>query len=103
MPEPLVVNIPHRLGKDEALRRIKAGLGRARTEFARLLTIEDETWSGDRLSFRVAALGQRAQGTIDVYEQAVRLEVTLPWLLAKFAHAVQRVIGQKGQLMLEKK
>jgi hypothetical protein len=24
-------------------------------------------------------------------------------LLARFAHAVQRVIGQKGQLMLEKK
>jgi hypothetical protein len=33
----------------------------------------------------------------------VRLEVTLPWLLARFAHAAQRVIGQKGQLMLEKK
>jgi hypothetical protein len=33
----------------------------------------------------------------------VRLEVTLPWLLARFAQAAQRVIGQKGQLMLEKK
>ena len=48
------------------------------------------------------ASGQRAAGFIDVYEGAVRLEVTLPWLLAKFAHAAQRVIGQKGQLMLEK-
>ncbi len=103
MSEPLVVTIPHRLGKDEALRRIKDGLGRARGEFASLLTFEDETWSGDRLAFRVAALGQRAAGFIDVYEQAVRLEVTLPWLLAKFAHAVQRVIGHKGQLLLEKK
>jgi hypothetical protein len=103
MPEPLIVNIPHRLGKDEALRRIKDGLGRGRAEFARLLTIEEETWTGDRLTFSVKALGQRASGTIDVYEQAVRLEVTLPWLLAHFAHAAQRVIGQKGQLMLEKK
>jgi hypothetical protein len=33
----------------------------------------------------------------------VRLEVVLPWLLARFAQAAQRVIGQKGQLMLEKK
>jgi hypothetical protein len=31
------------------------------------------------------------------------VEVTLPWLLARFAHAVQRVVGQRGQLMLEKK
>src|SRR5450631_1545718 len=103
MPEPLIVTIPHRLGKDEALRRIKDGLARAKTEFARLLTLEEEAWTGDRLSFRVSALGQRVAGFIDVYEGAVRLEVTLPWLLAHFAHAVQRVIGHKGQLMLEKK
>ncbi|HKS86445.1 MAG TPA: polyhydroxyalkanoic acid system family protein [Pseudolabrys sp.] len=103
MSEPLVVVIPHRLGKDEALRRIKEGLGRAKTEFAWLLSFEDENWAGDRLAFRVAALGQRAWGTIDVYEAGVRLEVTLPWLLARFAHAAQRVIGQKGQLMLERK
>ena len=31
------------------------------------------------------------------------LSFTLPWLLAKFAAAAQRVIGQKGTLMLENK
>jgi putative polyhydroxyalkanoic acid system protein len=103
MSEPLVVVIPHRLGKDEALRRIKDGLGRARAEFGWLLSLEEEVWSGDRLTFRVTALGQHASGIIDVYEAGVRFEVTLPWLLARFAHAAQRVIGQKGQLMLEKK
>ena len=103
MSEPLVVVIPHRLGKDEALRRIKDGLGRARAEFGWLLSLEEEVWSGDRLTFRITALGQHASGIIDVYEAGVRLEVTLPWLLARFAHAAQRVIGQKGQLMLEKK
>lgn len=103
MSEPLVVVIPHHLGKDEALRRIKDGLGRARAEFGWLLSLEEEVWSGDRLTFRVTALGQHAFGIIDVYEAGVRLEVTLPWLLARFAHAAQRVIGQKGQLMLQKK
>ena len=103
MSEPLIVVIPHRLGKDEALRRIKAGIGRAKSEFAWLLSLEEEVWTDDRLSFRVTALGQRASGFIDVYEAGVRLEVTLPWLLARFAQAAQRVIGQKGQLMLEKK
>jgi hypothetical protein len=103
MSEPLVVVISHHLGKDEALRRIKDGLGRARAEFGWLLSLEEEVWSGDRLTFRVTALGQHAFGIIDVYEAGVRLEITLPWLLARFAHAAQRVIGQKGQLMLEKK
>jgi hypothetical protein len=103
MSEPLIVVIPHRLGKDEALRRIKDGIGRAKTEFAWLLSLEEEAWTDDRLSFQVAALGQRVSGFIDVYETGVRLEVTLPWLLARFAQAAQRVIGQRGQLMLEKK
>src|SRR4029078_7361161 len=103
MSEPLVVLLPHRRGKDEALRRIKDGLGRAKGEFAWLLSIDQDVWTGDRLSFRASALGQTATGFIDVYEANVRVEVTLPWLLARFAHAAQRVIGQKGQLMLEKK
>lgn len=103
MSEPLVVTIPHRLGKDEALLRIKDGLGRAKGEFAWLLALEQEIWEGDRLTFIAKALGQRASGTIDVYDAGVRLEVTLPWLLARFAHAVQRVVGHKGTLMLEKK
>jgi len=103
MSEPLVVMIPHRLGKDEAVRRIKDGLSHAKVEFGHLITIEEQSWSGDRLTFRVKSLGQRASGIIEVYDGAVRLEVTLPWLLARFAHAAQRIIGQKGQLLLQKK
>lgn len=103
MSEPLVVTIPHRLGKAEALARIKTGIGRAKGEFAYLLRIDNDAWEGDRLTFATSALGQHAHGTIDVYDSGVRLEVTLPWLLARFAHAVQRVVGQRGQLMLEKK
>jgi hypothetical protein len=103
MTEPLIVTIPHRLGKDEAARRIRDGLGRAKGEFAHLIHIEADSWEGDRLQFAASALGQHAHGFIDVYDGAVRLEVTLPWLLAQFAHAAQRVVGQRGQVLLEKK
>ena len=103
MSEPLVVTIPHRLGKDEAAARIKAGLSRAKGEFAHLIRIDNDSWEGDRLTFAASALGQHAHGVIDVYDSGVRLEVTLPWLLARFAHAVQRVVGQKGMVLLEKK
>lgn len=103
MTEPLVVVIPHRLGKDEAARRIKEGVARAKGEFAHLIRIDNDAWEGDRLSFAASALGQHAHGVIDVYDGAVRLEVTLPWLLARFAQAVQRVVGQRGRGLLGKK
>lgn len=103
MSEPLVVSIPHRLGREEALRRLKSGLGSVRTNFSHLLTIQEERWTGDRLQFRVSALAQVASGTIDVADDHVRLEVTLPWLIAKFAEKLTPVLRKQGTLMLEKK
>ena len=35
MAEPLVVSIPHQLGREEAVRRIKSGFGGAKAHFAR--------------------------------------------------------------------
>ena len=103
MSAPLVVSIPHRLGRDEALRRLKNGLGRARTDFSHLMSVEEEVWEGDRVKFRVRALGQSAGGTIDVFEDQLRLEVTLPWLLAKITERLVPAIRKEGTLLLEKK
>jgi hypothetical protein len=55
------------------------------------------------MDFWVRALGQVAAGNVRVGEQDVRLEVTLPWLLQKFAHAVQRAVEGRGRILLEKK
>jgi hypothetical protein len=103
MSKPIVVSIPHRLGKDEAIRRLKSGLGKMRTNYGHLLAVQEETWNGDRLLFQVSALGQAAAGIIDVADDHVRLEVTLPWLLAKLAEKIQPMIRKEGTLMLEKK
>jgi hypothetical protein len=103
MSRPLLVSIPHRLGKQEATRRLRSGLGDARANYARLFTIEDESWSGDCVQFRVRALGQSADGKIDIFDDHVQLEVTLPWLLARFAEAIAPAIRKQGTLMLEKK
>jgi hypothetical protein len=103
MVQPLVVSIPHRLGKEEAIRRMKAGLGSVKNQYGQMLQVNEEIWSGDRLAFRVTALKQQASGTIDVADDHVRLEVTLPWLLAGLAHGAQAMIRERGNRMLEKK
>jgi hypothetical protein len=103
MSKPLVVSIPHRLGKEEAIRRLKSGLAEIRTRFTQVFTISDETWDGSHLQFRISALGQTVSGTIDVAEDNVRLELYLPWLLAKLAETLQPLIRREGTLMLEKK
>lgn len=102
MSAPLVVSIPHRLGREEATRRLKGGLTRAASSFP-VLNVDEERWDDDHMSFRVHALGQVASGHIDVAEDHVRLEVTLPWLLQRFAQMAQRAIRDRGALLLGKK
>jgi Putative polyhydroxyalkanoic acid system protein (PHA_gran_rgn) len=102
MSAPLVVSIPHRLGREEATRRLKAGLTRAASSMP-VLKVEEERWEDDRMIFRVRALGQAASGHLDVADDHVRLEVTLPWLLQRFAQAAQVAIRNRGNLLLTKR
>jgi len=103
MSKPVVVTIPHQLGKEEALRRLQGGMGRLRSQFGdKLGTIED-TWAGDHADFRVSVLGQTVTGALDVREAEVRVEVQLPWMLAMVAEKAKGLIQKQGTLMLEKK
>jgi hypothetical protein len=102
MSSPLVVSIPHRLGKAEAVRRLQSGLSRAASSIP-VLKVDEERWDGDRMVFRVRALGQAASGHVDVAEDHVQVEVVLPWLLQRFAEAAQSAIRSRGQLLLTKK
>ena len=61
MSAPLVVSIPHQLGREEATRRLKGGLSRAAASVP-VLTVDEERWEGDQMFFRVRALGQAASG-----------------------------------------
>jgi hypothetical protein len=102
MSAPLVVSIPHRLGREEAARRLKVGLTRAASSIP-VLKVDEERWQDDRMFFRVRALGQAASGHIDVADDHVRLEVVLPWLLQRFAEVAQIAIRNRGTLLLGKR
>jgi Putative polyhydroxyalkanoic acid system protein (PHA_gran_rgn) len=102
MPAPLIVSIPHSLGRDEAVRRLKSGLTRAAASVP-MLNVDEERWEDNRMMFRVRALGQAASGHLDVGDDHVRLEVTLPWLLQRFAEVAQVAIENRGKLLLTKR
>lgn len=84
------------------MRRLKSGLGSASSSVP-ILRIDEETWADNRLTFRLTALGQTAEGTADVEDDSVRIEVVLPWFLQKVAEMVQTTIASRTQILLEKK
>ena len=103
MSKPLVVSLPHHLGKQEALRRLKDGIVHLKTSQAGKMSVIEEQWQDDRLTFRVAALGQTASGTIDVLDDQVTCSVQLPWVLALLAEKARGLIQKEGHLLLDKK
>ena len=102
MSDTVTAIVGHRLGKVEAVRRLKQGFARTNGTLG-LLATEQETWEGDTLRFRVRALGQTAAASIEVLEDALRIEVSLPWLLAKSAKGLLPVLCKEATLLLEKK
>lgn len=103
MTKPLVVSIPHSLGKAEAQRRLREGVGQMKSQFAGQIASFDETWTEDRMSFTVGIMGQAVSGHLDAMDDQVRVEVQLPWILAMVAERAKGFIQKQGTLMLEKK
>jgi hypothetical protein len=102
MTQPVVVTIPHRLGKDEAKRRLQAGFTNVRTNVGETFVVLKDAWSGEHLDFEASLLGQSTNGKVDVADDHVRLEVQLPWVLAMLANKAKALVEKQGRLMLEK-
>lgn len=103
MSKPLVVLIPHQLGREGARRRLEAGVGELKARFGDKLAGIDEAWAGDHLDVVVKALGQTIAAGLDVGDDHVKVEVQLPWMLAMIARKAQALIQKEGTLLLDKK
>ncbi|MDG2571140.1 polyhydroxyalkanoic acid system family protein [Vibrio parahaemolyticus] len=103
MAKPLVVSIPHNLGQAEAMRRLHGGMSGLKSQFGDKVASIDETWNGNRMDFRVGAMGQNVSGHLEVMQDVVRVVVQLPWILAMIAEKAKTFIQKQGTLLLEKK
>jgi Putative polyhydroxyalkanoic acid system protein (PHA_gran_rgn) len=102
MSQPLIVSIPHRLGRQEAKRRLDTGISRLRPELGGLVSSLDYSWDEDRLNFRATAMWQTITGAIEVLDDAVRIEIELPWMMRLLADTVAKQVRGRGVAMLEK-
>lgn len=103
MNQPIVINLPHNLGAEEAKRRMQGGIGRLKDHIPGGAADVRSSWEGDRMHLDVRALGQEVTGHIDVMDTKVRLEFTLPAFLALFAGTIEGLLTDKGTELLEDK
>jgi hypothetical protein len=103
MASPIVISIPHQLGRAEARRRIETGFARIIGLLPGSSGAPNERWDGDRLIFSVAAMGQTVSGVIHVLDATVTMEIELPGVLGVVAQVLKGKLQKMGQLLLTKK
>lgn len=97
---PISIDLPHRLGAEEARRRIDGRIGSLKDHIPAAADVK-AAWAGDRLGLTVAALGQEVNATLDVRETFVRVEVLLPPALGFFRGLVEAGVRRGGGALLE--
>jgi hypothetical protein len=103
MNQPFVIDLPHRLGTEEAKSRMQRGTGKLKDHIPGGGADVTSRWEGDRMHLHVRAMGQEVSGHIDVHPDKVHLELMLPAFLAMFAGKIEGFLRSKGTEMLEDK
>jgi putative polyhydroxyalkanoate system protein len=103
MQHPIQVDLPHKLGRDEARRRIANNIHKLKEHIPGGASHVDSTWAGDDLNLAIHALGQAVDAKIGVEETKVRVQVMLPGMLAMFAAPIEAMLQKKGNILLEDK
>jgi hypothetical protein len=89
MSKSIVITVPHYLGVEEARRRVATEVDQLRSEYVNKFAYSEVDWAADTANIRVVALAQEVKARIDVMADSVRIEIILPWLLAKLAAPLQ--------------
>ena len=94
MSRPIVVTLPHQLGKAEALRRLQTVFSNAQSSGGSLLFFKSSgqatTWIFARASLDKH---ERDRGC---RRRSVRLEVQLPWFLSMLANKAKALWKSRG-------
>jgi hypothetical protein len=101
MPKSIVVTVPHDLGAEVARKRVADGVERLRSAYMDKIAQSKIVWTGDRADLEVIAFGQTTTARLDVLNDALRIEVFLPWIIAALAGKVQAALTTSAESALQ--
>jgi hypothetical protein len=100
MSQPIVLDIPHQLGKAGVRARLDGGIGKLGQRIPGGAQVQHH-WEGDTLHFTVQAMGQTVTSTAEVFDAHVHAVVDLPGLLQLFAAPIRAAIQAEAPKLLK--
>lgn len=96
------VTVPHQLGRDAALGRLKGLLGDMKQQYGDKITDLEENWNASGGTFSFKAMGFKLSGNLDVTDSEMRLNGDLPWAAKPFQGTVEATIRERAERLLKK-
>ena len=94
------MSIPHSIGKEEALTRIKNLLGNVQSRFSGQLKDVQQDWSDNEGSFSFSVMNMQVSGRLTVNDGDVALEGKLPLAASLFQGKIKEVIMDEATKVL---
>lgn len=94
------LSVPHALGRDEAVERLKCGFGQAREGYAQQVSDLVEQWDGHLLKYSFKTFGMSIAGTVSVEPAEVQVTAALPLAAALFRGAIEQQIREQMARLL---
>ncbi len=102
MPHKIVVTINHQLDTELVRRRVEARLDQLRQDYVEKIARCDISWSGNVANIQASALGYSVLTQIFLTEKQVRIEASLPWMLASLSGKIENLIMKNAKDTLTK-
>ncbi|MCA9860317.1 MAG: polyhydroxyalkanoic acid system family protein [Thermomicrobiales bacterium] len=94
------ITVPHQLGKDEALTRMKEMLGQAQHDGADRISDLQETWNADGGTYSFNASGFTVNGALAVTDSAVEITVDYPIAARPFKSKIESTLRDRTESLL---
>jgi hypothetical protein len=94
------MTVPHRLTRDEAVKRVKSLLNGVKTRYADQIADLREEWDGDVGKFRFSAMGFPVSGTLTVKPSQVEISGDLPFAAMLFKGKIESTIKDHAEKLL---
>ncbi|MCE5302809.1 MAG: polyhydroxyalkanoic acid system family protein [Planctomycetaceae bacterium] len=99
MPK-LSLDIPHSLGQEEALRRLKVKFAAALSQYGDRVSDYREQWEDHTFSFGFKTLGMSVSGTVAVEPEYIRLAASLPLAAMLVKGAIEEQLRREMDRLL---
>ncbi|HUQ66268.1 MAG TPA: polyhydroxyalkanoic acid system family protein [Flavitalea sp.] len=96
----ITMSIPHSIGKEEALSRIKNLLGNVQTKFAGQLKDVKQEWTNNEGTFSFSVMNMPVSGKLSVSNEEVALDGKLPLAATLFQGKIKEVIMEEAKKIL---